>query len=194
MNNYLLLGSGPSLWAATHEDVTIIRANLDRITVMAVGNSISKFPWAHILYASNADWWDAKDGVLWFSGERVTQSLGEGQAQAGDRWGLRVIPAKNGSGLTLPPSEFIHLGGHGGFQAINLAILRGGRGIGLLGFDYRPLTPVLDKARQAVDDCVKVARGIGATVTDLGTGGLLARSERGSLGSWLGLDSRQARD
>lgn len=183
MNSWLLLGGGPSLKAL---DVSILRENLPRVTVLAIGDAIFAFPWAHILYASNASWWDAHCGVQEFLGERLTQSLGAGQDAAARRWSLTVIPAKNGAGLALPPSQAIHLGGHGGFQALNIAILRGCRRLGLVGYDYHPLSPAMILFRKTLDDAVVEARGVGVEVTDLGVGGLLERPERGSLRDWFG--------
>lgn len=182
VNSWLLLGGGPSLKAL---DVSILRENLPRVTVMAIGDAIFTFPWAHILYASNASWWDARRGVPEFPGERLTQSLGAGQAAAARRWDLGVISAKNGAGLALPPSQAIHLGGHGGFQALNIALLIGGRRLGLIGYDYHPLSPAMILFRKTLDDAVVKARGVGVEATDLGIGGLLERPERGSLRDWL---------
>lgn len=84
-----------------------------------------------MLYAADPEWWDHHQGVQGFRGLRVTQDAG-----AALRWGLHYIESVAAPGFSLDPGR-LHRGDNSGFQALNLAVIYGGRPIALLGFDMK---------------------------------------------------------
>lgn len=131
-----MTASGPSLTAA---DTAPARG---RAKVLAVSDSWRLAPFAEVLYAADAPWWDHDDGAKHrgFAGEKWTQdqrSKTDAQFQAAARWGLTLVHSQMLPGLSFDPA-LIHQGGNSGFQAVNLAVLFGARRILLLGFDLQP--------------------------------------------------------
>lgn len=90
-------------------------------------------PGADALYACDARWWIAHDGVRDFAGDRWTQSENRG-LECGARFGLRVVESFKGAVPSDDPAR-IAQGYNSGFQAVNLAALAGARRIVLVGFD-----------------------------------------------------------
>ena len=121
----VVVASGPSL---TQEDVEYCRG---RAAVVVVNDNYKLAPWADVLYAADPEWWDHHRGASEFAGLRVTQDAG-----AARRWRLHYIESRAESGFSLAPGV-IHRGDNSGFQALNLAVLYGGRPIALLGFDMQ---------------------------------------------------------
>jgi hypothetical protein len=111
---------------------------------IAVNDAYRLLPFADVLYAGDADWWDVHDGVPGFAGERWSahEALRNDKADLVDRYGLHLVagPKHDAEGFSLDPAR-IHYGGNSGFQAINLAILFGATRILLVGFDMRTTTP-----------------------------------------------------
>lgn len=132
----VVAGSGPSL--------TLQQGELCRkagIRGIAVNDAHRMLPWADVLYACDAKWWSEYDGVLKFSGKRISSYnsgvIGEGdvKAQCATRWGLTLVHgAMVVDRFSLDPRR-IHYGENSGFQAVNLALLFGCKVILLLGFD-----------------------------------------------------------
>ncbi len=119
------LASGPSL---TAEDVDYCRG---RAPVIAVNDTYRLAPWANVLYACDAKWWDARQGVPAFAGLKF--ALRHGAA----KWpGVQVLRDSGDCGLATDPSELTNgkSSGHGG---VNLASHLGAKRIVLLGYDMQ---------------------------------------------------------
>lgn len=107
--------------------------------VIAVNDAHRLFPNADTLYAADTDWWRYYRGVPEFKGEKLTCHH-DGDPRKRKRtckeYGIVPINARKGSGFSLDP-DFIHYGTNSGFQAVNVAVLRGCSPIILVGFDMR---------------------------------------------------------
>lgn len=122
------LGSGPSLTAA---DVDACRG---RARVIAIKDTVRLAPWADVLYGAGADaggrtWWHLHGPTLAFSGLRYCL---DPQAS---RW-ASVLARGPEQGLSADPGA-LALGGHSGYQAINLAVHLGATRVVLLGYDMQ---------------------------------------------------------
>lgn len=121
-----ILATGPS---QNQADIDLIRG---KGTVYAVNNAIFMAPWADVHYACDEEWWKTYSPKRpdWFHGERLTIS------PYYYRHDCKRIASEHqntqGFGLTA-----IRTGGNGGYQALNLAIIRGFKTICLLGFDHQ---------------------------------------------------------
>lgn len=84
-----------------------------------------------MLYACDGEWWDAhhEKASAGFAGELWTQD-----PQAWKRHHVNRVEGAHEPGLG---RSRIHFGGNSGYQAVNLAFLRGARRIVLLGFDMQ---------------------------------------------------------
>lgn len=123
----VVIATGPSL---TQEDVDYCRG---KARVIVVNDCWRLAPWADALYAADLLWWDHYKGVPEFSGEKWTNSV---SADAGMKYGVRVVDMENGlPGYSMDPAKIRRLGGNGGGQAANIALLRGAAPVLLLGFD-----------------------------------------------------------
>ena len=121
----VVVASGPSLSRA---DVDYCRG---RAAVVVVNDNYRIAPWADVLYAADPEWWDAHRGATEFRGVRVTQDAG-----AARRYGIAYVESVAAPGFSLERGR-VHRGDNSGFQAVNLAVLYGGRPIVLLGFDLK---------------------------------------------------------
>lgn len=124
---------GPSLTEATADRCA-------GLPTIAVNDAWRRVPFAEVLYAADAQWWDHHDGCRDFDGERwSTHGLpnNDKRPQA-ERYGLSLVRGDEGEGFSLDPVR-LHYGSNSGFQAINLALhMLGGEGtILLIGFDMR---------------------------------------------------------
>ena len=122
------IGSGPSL---TQADVDFCRG---RARVIAIKDVVYRAPWADVLYGAGDDngnrtWWHKHGPTLSFGGLRYCL---DPQAKA---W-ASVLGQGPERGLTDDRSK-LALGGHSGYQAINLAIHLGATKIVLLGYDLQ---------------------------------------------------------
>lgn len=119
------LASGPSL---TTEDVEYCRG---KAPVIAVNDTHRMAPFADVLYACDAKWWEHHRGVPGFYGLKFAL-----QSPAG-RWpGVTVLKNDGVTGLAAEPSALC-TGKNSGYQAINLAVHLGARRIVLLGYDMQ---------------------------------------------------------
>lgn len=130
-----VVASGPSLRQADCDQLR------DNGVVIAVNNAFQYLPWADVLYACDANWWDLHiDAVnASFAGQCWIQNDTKGRpdkvhAECAVRYGLRVVYGRDAPGLG---KDKIHYGAHSGYQAINLAYLWGARLIVLLGYDMQ---------------------------------------------------------
>lgn len=129
----IVAATGPSLTQAVVQ--RCFRA--PGICQIAVNDAWRLMPWADMLYACDAAWWqrhECKD----FRGEKWSShhANGNDKIAVAAKYGLHLIAGKTQKGFSFDPT-FIHYGGNSGFQAINLAILRGANPIILVGFDMQ---------------------------------------------------------
>ncbi|CAM5769784.1 hypothetical protein [Bosea minatitlanensis] len=122
----VIIAGGPSL---TVEDAVYCQG---RARAVVVNDGYRIAPFADLLYAGDAAWWDGHQGAPSFAGQKWTQSK-----VAALRWSLRHIQSQHAYGISDSP-ERIHSGQNSGFQALNLTYLLGARRILLLGFDMQP--------------------------------------------------------
>lgn len=137
---------GRCIVAASGPSLTLDVANTCAASgwpVIVVNDAYRLLPWADVLYACDAKWWDAHHGAPIFRGEKWSShsmaregDLENDKRQAADAYGLHVVRGRNRPGFSRDP-DAIHYGGNSGFQAINLAILFGAVRIVLVGFDMR---------------------------------------------------------
>lgn len=145
-----LLAGGPSLTMEQFDLVGAARA-ADRLRVIAINDSYLLAPWADVHYAADAKWhrWHT-EGVdkpllrlsaaevrgrwLSFPGQKCTTHT----AASAVPEAVHVMPCRDfspqSSTVSLDPAVLMS-GRHGGFQALNMAILAGASTILLLGYD-----------------------------------------------------------
>lgn len=110
--------------------------------IVAVNDAWRKLQRADVLYACDAGWWKIHNGAPEFAGERWTTAEGNSSSASnykGDlpaEWRLNLVRGKHACTFSRDPFV-IHYGRNSGFQAINLAILRGATRVVLVGFDMR---------------------------------------------------------
>jgi hypothetical protein len=93
-------------------------------------------PWADVLYACDAWWWEYYGGCPGFHGEKWSthDQNANPKLEIAAKYGVSLVRGQCGDGFSTDPS-IIHYGSNSGFQAINLAMLFGARRILLVGFD-----------------------------------------------------------
>lgn len=147
-----ILAGGPSLNRGQFDLVREAR-EADRVRVIAINDSYLLAPWADVHYAADVKW------HRWHTEGIDKPELGLKAADVRARWAAYIgqkcsiqpsadhVPAAvhiirnrdhpdNTNGLSLDPN-FIVTGRHGGFQALNIAILAGAAKVLLLGYDAR---------------------------------------------------------
>jgi hypothetical protein len=124
----VVIASGPSL---CQEDVDYCRG---KAKLVVVNDCWRLAPWADALYAADLLWWDHYSGVPDFTGEKWTNSV---SADAGTKYGVQVVKIETKQGFSSDPELIHRLGGNGGGQAVNLALLRGAAPVVMLGFDMQ---------------------------------------------------------
>jgi len=140
--------SGPVIVAASGPSLTDDVARKCRkarwfgpYRIVCVSDAYRRFVNADILYSCDAEWWNVHDGAPDFKGEKWSShdpkpGSGNDKRQAAERWGLNLVLGKHGLGFSTNP-EVIHYGHNSGFQAVNVAILKGATKVVLVGFDMR---------------------------------------------------------
>jgi hypothetical protein len=105
---------------------------------IAVNDAWRRVPWADILYACDGPWWRHHEGCPAFAGQRwSTHDTGNNdKTRIVQLYGVRVAYGKPGDTFSTDPAV-IHYGKNSGFQAVNMAILKGASRIVLVGFDMR---------------------------------------------------------
>ena len=127
---------GPSL---TDEVVARCRRArwFDQWRIIAVQDVYRLMPFADALYGCDAHWWGLHKTCGDFAGERwSTHSKDNDKMKEAAAYGLRLVEGKNGDHFSFDQG-LIHYGSNSGFQAVNLALLKGCRRIVLVGFDMR---------------------------------------------------------
>lgn len=119
------LGGGPSL---TPADVDYVRG---KASVIAINDAYRLAPWADVLYACDARWWEWHRGVPSFQGLKFSL-----QKRAAQWPGVRVLRNTGTEGLERKPTG-LRTGRNSGYQAINLARHLGAVRVLLLGYDMQ---------------------------------------------------------
>lgn len=142
----VVAATGPSLTAEVAAKVRRARWPSEKCRVVAVNDAYRLLPYADILYACDERWWGLHiDSIRQtFHGERWTtheeNSGGNGQHVNDKRAladaGLNFVRGRDGDVFSADPST-IHYGSNSGFQAVNLALLKGATRVILVGFDMR---------------------------------------------------------
>jgi len=132
-DSVIIAASGPSLTPEVAEEVR----RTEQKKVIVVNDSWKLFPFANVLYACDARWWDVK-GCGNFRGERWSNNNKElnDNTECAKRHSLQLVEGKDGNEFCLEPGV-ICFGGNSGFQAINLALQFGAKHIILVGYDMR---------------------------------------------------------
>ena len=124
-----IVASGPSVKVGQVEKLR------GRCRVIVINNNYQIAPWADVLYACDAKWWNWHKGVPEFTGMKITQDV-----CAAALYGLNLVrllesddPQANCIVVDRP--GVIGRGGNSGFQAVNLAVQFGARKYLLVGFD-----------------------------------------------------------
>lgn len=127
----IIIAPGPSL---TQKDVETVRrfraaAAPGTCRVTAIKEAVELCMWADVLYAADDDWWRYNEGYADFAGERWTV-----HPRAAFEWGIKEWNFD----VNVVWSErkgVLATGFNSGFQALNLAYLKGASEIVMLGFD-----------------------------------------------------------
>jgi hypothetical protein len=137
----VVAATGPSLTEEVAARVRRARWPEERVRVVAVNDAYRRLPYADILYACDERWWRVHIESVrsMFHGERwTTHENGKDSSNGKDgmpaEWNVSCVLGKDGRGFSTDPG-LIHYGQNSGFQAINLAILKGATRIILVGFD-----------------------------------------------------------
>lgn len=140
----VVAATGPSLTPAVAARVRRARWPEEKCRVIAVNDAYRLLPYADILYACDAGWWriHIEDVRASFHGEKWTTHEGNKPDQVNYKgdfpadWGVRFVRGRDGQGFSADP-RVLHYGSNSGFQAINLALLKGATRVILVGFDMR---------------------------------------------------------
>lgn len=97
------------------------------LRVIVVNDAFRLAPWADMLYAADARWWQHNPDALAFTGKKLC-------AQPHRPEGVFYIQSSGVGGFDPDPAR-IRTGGNSGYQAIHVAIHQGATKIILLGFD-----------------------------------------------------------
>lgn len=151
-----ILAGGPSLTPEAFDRVREER-EADRLRVIAINDAYLLAPWADVHYAADAKWhaWHTVGIDKPVLGLRADDVRARWAAFMGQKCSIQPAADKvaddvhvlrnrdhpyNKHGLSFDP-HYLVCGKHGGFQALNLAILAGAGRILLLGYDANPEDP-----------------------------------------------------
>jgi hypothetical protein len=127
-----VVASGES---ATQEHVDRLRG---RCKVIVVNNNYQRAPWADLLYAADTGWWEHhRKDALQFAGLKVTPSRDFALHHKLHLVELIKDGPLEASQFVMDPKGTLGRGGHGGFQAFNLAAQTKPRLLLLLGLDLK---------------------------------------------------------
>lgn len=130
---------GPSLTPEVVAKVRMIRW-VDQWRAIAVQDAYRLMPWADAMYGCNPSWWRVHKDCNKFSGEKWSthevENTCNDKREAADLYGISLVKGMDGDEFSFDPGV-IHYGSNSGFQAINLALLKGCTQIVLIGFDMR---------------------------------------------------------
>lgn len=136
----IVVAPGPSLSESVALKCRLARM-LHDFRVVVVNDAYRLIEHADILYACDARWWEVHAGAVRFTGERWTThedgvqhtNSKEGVAE---RYGLNCVRGHDGNEFSTDPAVIAY-GSNSGFQAVNLALLKGATRVVLVGFDMR---------------------------------------------------------
>lgn len=131
---FAIIGGGPSLTPDDVADVFVCHAR-GQMYVIGINDAYRCAPWVDALYAADAKWIDAHDGVASFQGQKYSIEGGSQPATTRPDW--CVLRNTGFVGLETHPSG-LRAGFNSGYQAINLAVHLGATRILLLGYDMGP--------------------------------------------------------
>lgn len=135
----IVAAPGPSLTDAVVQRVRRARW-FDRWRVIAVQDAYRLMPWADALYGCDARWWDHHKDCNGFAGERWSshdeRDVANNKTKQAEAYGLRLVKGEPGEIFSTDPGV-IRYGANSGFQAINLAMLKGCQRIVLVGYDMQ---------------------------------------------------------
>ncbi len=131
-----IMASGPSMSMEQAELVHAWQLRQSSNKTMVVNTTFRLAPWATVLYACDARWWEVyhEEVAANFPGAKWTQD------KDAVKHGVNWIASQRSAGLSRK-AGMINQGMSSGYQAMNFAYLAGARKIILLGFDCR----VVDK-------------------------------------------------
>jgi hypothetical protein len=110
------------------EDVEHCRG---KARVIAINDAHRLAPWADVLYAADARWWEHYAGVPEFGGMKYAMQ------QKAARWpGVTVLQNTGERGVERNPCG-LRSGRHSGYQAMGLAVHLGASRVILLGYDMQ---------------------------------------------------------
>ena len=130
----IVIAGGPSL---TPEQIKQVADAGEQFFVIGVNNAFQICPYLDMLYAADFQWIDKflpeipESLPVWSTYPHGTKDVGW---KIHDR--VNYIPGKQNPGVSVQ-SDLIHYGSHSGYQAINIAILKGCKEILLLGVDMK---------------------------------------------------------
>lgn len=124
----VVAATGPSFNAQVARECCIFN-------MIAVNDAYRLAPWAEVLYACDASWWDVHKGCPDFHGEKWSSHDNEtnNKTKCAKTYGLHLVPGHKSNRFSL--DDTVSYGSNSGFQAINLAILFGATYIVLVGFN-----------------------------------------------------------
>jgi hypothetical protein len=136
----VVAASGPSLTPEVAKAVRMARW-LNGWKVVCVNDAWQLMPLVDILYACDERWWRAHGGAAGFAGEKWTTHekhphTNSKDALIADYPDINLVAGGDGPGFSDNPAK-LHYGSNSGFQAVNLALLKGVSRIVLVGFDMR---------------------------------------------------------
>ena len=133
----IVAAPGPSL---TDDVVAVCRKKrwFDRWRIVAVQDAYRLMPFADALYGCDEHWWHIHKDCAKFAGEKWSthHDTENTKLAVADAYGVRLVNGENGDTFSRDPG-LIRYGSNSGFQALNLALLKGCTRIVLVGFDMR---------------------------------------------------------
>lgn len=126
-------------WSLLREHCLML-AERDDITTIAIGNTHRVFPEAHLLYHADRRWWENDVAAQKFVGPKISVGTyvsrkGKTRLETCEDLGIDyVLESSHKVGFDLNPGHVV-LGGHSGYQALNLAVHLQPEIILLVGFD-----------------------------------------------------------
>lgn len=116
---------------------------VDRWRMIVVNDAYKLLPNADMLYAVDNSWWHIHKQCKGFTGEKWAgheqlphEKHGNDKRDFADEYDVNLITGLSGDEFSRDPG-LIRYGSNSGFQAINMAILKGCKYIVLVGFDMR---------------------------------------------------------
>jgi len=140
-NAYVGRWDGTIVVAGTGPGLTLEVAEYCRYQfVIAVNDAYLLMPYARMMYAADAPWWEVHKGAPAFAGERwsvlefTKPEATAAKLATADKYDINLIYGAPGFGFSVD-KKVLHYGANSGFQAINLALHIGASRVLLVGFN-----------------------------------------------------------